>query len=133
MINLDNVELLSTNFFFMNLDENNNTLIIDEKNNSFINNDTETELNMQINIPITKPDNINKNKLNMKIDSTNHQYIFTKIKHLYNYIKYNSIKENDFLVFNLKKDGYSITIKMYTVKNILNYILTYQIIYYIDE
>jgi hypothetical protein len=132
MINLDNVELLSTDFFFMNLD-NNNTLIIDEKSNSFINNDTETELNMQINIPITKPDNINKNKLNMRINSTNHPYIFTKIKHLYNYIKYNSMKEGNFLVFNLKKDDYSVTIKMYTIKNILNYILAYQIVYYIDE
>jgi hypothetical protein len=133
MANLDNVELLSTDFFFMNLDENNNTLIIDEKNNGFINNDTETELNTGLNVLITKPDNINKDKLNMKINSIDHPYIFTKIKHLYNYIKYNSIKENNFLVFSLKKDGYTVTIKMYTVKNILNYILTYQIIYYIDE
>lgn len=122
MINLDNVELLSTDLL---------PLITNEQNTSYINNDTETELNMQINIPIIKSDNINK--LNMKINSTNHPYIFTKIKHLYNYIKYNSIKENNYLIFNLKKDYYSITLKMYNFKNILNYILTYQIIYFIDE
>jgi len=133
MINLGNIELLSTDFFFMDINENNNILINSEQNNSLLNNDTETELNTEINIPNMKPNTINKNKLNMKINSTNHPYIFTKIKHLYNYIKYNSMKEGNFLVFNLKKDGYSVTIKMYTVKNILNYILTYQIVYYIDE
>ena len=128
MTNLDNIELLSTNYFFMNL-----TLINDDQNNSYLNNDPETELDVGIDIPITKVDNINKNKLNMKIDSTNHPYIFTKIKHLYNYIKYNSIKENNHLIFNLKKDFYTITIKMYNIKNIINYILAYQIIYNIDE
>ncbi len=101
--------------------------------------ESDTELNTEIEIVTKKTKEIEiikpekKDKLLIRVKSDNIPYIFSKVKDLYNYIKINSIKKNEYYLFTLIKNAQQIIICMRTEKQILNYILTYHVEYDIIE
>jgi hypothetical protein len=99
-----------------------------------VNIEVETEINTEVELVAKKINNIeitdNKTeKLKIKLLSNDTPTIFTKVKQLYEYIKLNSVKENDYYIFKIKKNYYNLMIKMRSPKHILNYILTYHVEY----
>ena len=105
---------------------------------STLNIEVETEINTELELVTKKINNIqitdnNTEKLKIKLLSNDIPYIFTKVKQLYEYIKINSIKENDYYMFKIKKKNYNLMIIMRSPKQILNYILTYHVEYDVLE
>lgn len=76
--------------------------------------------------------NSDNEKLNLKINCINHLQIFNKIIDLSEYITNNLIKDIDIYIFCIEKECHKITIKMRNINNLLNYIFTYHVIYYLD-
>ena len=114
-----NIEEELNNEVEMNIEE-------DDNNEVEMNSYKETEINTEIELA-TK--NIKTEKLKIKLLSNDTPYIFTKVKKLYEYIKLNSIKKNEYYVFEIKKNYYNLFIYMRNHKKILNYILTYHVEY----
>ncbi len=111
---------------------------MDNINTDFFSFESDTEINTEIEYVANKsklntPYKQSDNKLLIKVRSNNIQFIFTKVKHLYNYIKNNCIKENTYYSFLLIKDNFKLTILMKSPKSILNYILTYHVDYQLFE
>ena len=114
-----NIEEDCNNEVEMNIEE-------DCNNEVEMNNYKETEINTEVELA-TK--NNKTEKLKIKLLSNDTPYIFTKVKKLYEYIKLNSIKKNEYYVFEIKKNYYNLFIYMRNHKKILNYILTYHVEY----
>ena len=106
---------------------NNSNKIINTNTDDYIKTDDSTNIDDSIKdrLTVTKS---NKN-LRMKINSDNHPIIFTKIRDLYNYIKFNSIEEDDFFLFTILKNKSNVIIKMRSIKKILHYILIYNTLF----
>ena len=118
--------------------QTNNLDYFNEINLEEINLDTETNLETETNFSYQNTilaliEEDETTKMNIKIKSDDHPYIFKKIKQLYKYIKIISTTNNGYYKFTLSKCGYKITINMDSPKKIFNYILTYHTQYSIIE
>lgn len=101
---------------------------MDNINTDFFSFNTETDIDTEIDF-LSNKDKDKPEKLQIKVISENIPQIFTKVRELYNYIKLNSDKRNDYYYFYITKNNIKISIIMKSTKQILNYILTYHVYY----
>jgi len=120
---MDNLN--NTDYIINTIDDSTN-IDTDDSTNSYTDDSTNIDTDIiKDRLIVTKS---NKN-LRMKINSDNHPIIFTKLRDLYNYIKFNSIQENDYFLFTILKNKSNVIIKMRSIKKILNYILIYNTLF----
>ena len=101
---------------------------------------TETDINTEIELVTKKSKEVSvkdankeKEKLKIKVRSDNINFVFTKVKDLYTYIKNNITKDENYYNFILIKNNHKIIVRMRSKKQILNYVLTYHVDYEIID
>jgi hypothetical protein len=76
---------------------------------------------------------MSNDKLNIKINCINHPNVFNKIYEVADYITDKIIKADDLYIFTIIKESHKITIKMRNISNIIDYIFSHHIIYFLDD